>query len=70
MVSCCSREGVYLKDVAAAIGGRLKLPVVSISKEEVATYFGWLATPASTDMPASSALTRIGWVGTHIMKAS
>ena len=49
-------EGVSLKDIATAIGGRLKLPVVSISKEEAAAHFGWLAMPASTDMPASSAL--------------
>ena len=60
-------EGVSLKDIATAIGGRLKLPVVSISKEEAAAHFGWLAMPASTDMPASSALTQqwLGWKTTH-----
>jgi len=57
-------EGVCLKDIAAAIGGRLKLPVVSISKEEAAAHFGWLAMPANTDMPASSALTQ-QWLGWH-----
>ncbi len=57
-------EGVSLKDIAMAIGGRLKLPVVSISKEEAATHFGWLAMPAAIDMPASSALTQ-EWLGWH-----
>jgi len=57
-------EGVYLKDIAAAIGRRLKLPVVSKSKEEAAAHFGWLAMPASTDMPASSTLTQ-EWLGWH-----
>lgn len=60
-------EGVYLKDIATAIGGRLKLPVVSISKEEAAVHFGWLAMLAGADMPASSALTQewLGWHPTH-----
>jgi nucleoside-diphosphate-sugar epimerase len=60
-------EGVYLKDIAAAIGGRLNLPVVSNSKEKAAAHFGWLAMPASTDMPASSALTQewLGWKPNH-----
>ena len=57
-------EGVCLKDIAAAIGGRLKLPVISKSKEEAAAHFGWLAMPTSTDMPASSALTQ-EWLGWH-----
>jgi len=57
-------EGVSLKDIAFAIGGRLKLPVISISKEEAAAHFGWLALPVSTDMPASSTLTQ-QWLGWH-----
>jgi len=57
-------EGVYLKDIAAAIGRRMKLPVVSKSKQEAAAHFGWLAMPAGTDMPASSALTQ-EWLGWH-----
>lgn len=60
-------EGVSLKDIATAIGGRLKLPVVSKTKEEAAAHFGWLAIPVATDMPASSALTQkwLGWQPTH-----
>ncbi len=60
-------EGVYLKDIAAAIGRRLNLPVVSKSAEEAAAHFGWLAMPVAIDMPASSALTQewLGWKPTH-----
>ena len=57
-------EGIQLKDMATAIGRRLKLPVVSVTKEEAIAHFGWLAMPAGTNMPASSVLTRewLGWV--------
>jgi len=60
-------EGVSLKDIATAIGEKLKIPVVSKSKEEAATHFGWLVVPVSTDMPASSVLTQqwLGWKPTH-----
>lgn len=60
-------EGVSLKDIAASIGRRLNLPLVSKSKEEAAAHFGWLAMPAATNMPASSALTQewLGWRPNH-----
>ena len=57
-------EGVSLKDIATAIGNKLKIPVLSMTKEEAAAHFGWLAMPAATDMPASSALTQ-EWLGWH-----
>ena len=55
-----------MRDIAEAIGGRLKLPVKSIAPEEAPTYFGWLAMFAGYDMPASSAQTRakLGWAPT------
>jgi nucleoside-diphosphate-sugar epimerase len=58
-----AEEGVPMKDIAAAIGRRIKVPVVSLSPEEAAQHFGWLAMFAAFDMPASSALTqqRLGW---------
>ena len=46
-------EGVSLKDIATAIGGRLKLPVVSKSKEEAAAHFGgcwWIVHLRSTTL--------------------
>jgi nucleoside-diphosphate-sugar epimerase len=56
-------EGVPLRDIAAAIGRGLKVPVVSISREEAAAHFGFFAGFASLDLAASSALTqkRLGW---------
>jgi nucleoside-diphosphate-sugar epimerase len=53
-----AEEGVPMRDIAEAIGRRLKLPVKSIAPEEAQVYFGWLAMFAGHDMPASSAQTR------------
>jgi nucleoside-diphosphate-sugar epimerase len=56
-------EGVAMRDIAEALGRALKLPVVSLSGDEAAEYFGWMAMFAGLDMPASSALTqkKLGW---------
>jgi len=56
-------EGVSTRDIAEAIGRRLKLPVKSITPEEAPSFFGWLGGFAGLDMPASSAWTRktLGW---------
>lgn len=51
-------EGVSLREIAEAIGRGLKLPVVSLSPDEAAAHFGWFATFAGLDMPASSAKTQ------------
>jgi nucleoside-diphosphate-sugar epimerase len=58
-----AEEGVPVREVAAVIGRRLKVPVVSLSKDQAAAHFGWLGMFADYDMPASSALTRerLGW---------
>ena len=58
-----AEEGVSIRDIAQAIGRRLKLPVKSIGPEEAQAFFGWLAMFAGHDMPASSAQTRqqLGW---------
>ncbi len=53
-----AEEGVAFKDIAAAIGKGLNLPVVSVPPEGTAERFTWLAVFAAADMPASSALTR------------
>jgi nucleoside-diphosphate-sugar epimerase len=53
-----AEEGVPMRDIAEAIGRRLKLPVKSIAPQEAQAYFGWLAMFASLDMPASSEQTR------------
>ena len=51
-------EGVSLRDIAETIGKGLKIPVVSLDQEKAAEHFGWLATFAGLDMPASSEWTR------------
>lgn len=58
-----AEEGVPARDIAEAIGRGLKVPVVSMSPEEAAGHFGWLAHFVAWDIPASSALTRekLGW---------
>src|SRR5271168_1695315 len=58
-----AEEGVGMREIADAIGRGLKVPVVSLSPEEAAGHFGWLAVFAGIDAPASSALTqeRLGW---------
>jgi nucleoside-diphosphate-sugar epimerase len=56
-------EGVPLKDIAEAVGKRVKVPVVSMSAAEATGHFGWLAGFAGLDLAASSAQTQkqIGW---------
>ncbi|MBB5414238.1 SDR family oxidoreductase [Paraburkholderia atlantica] len=56
-------EGVSAREIAEALGRGLKLPVVSIARDEAQAYFGWMAMFAALDMPASSAQTqaRLGW---------
>jgi nucleoside-diphosphate-sugar epimerase len=58
-----AEEGVPMKDIAAVIGKRLGVPIVSVAPEKAAEHFGWFAMFAGMDMPASSALTRetLGW---------
>ena len=58
-----AEEGVTAKDISEALGRSLKLPVVSLTGDEVAAHFGWMAMFAGADMAASSAITRkkLGW---------
>ncbi|MGN6529366.1 MAG: SDR family oxidoreductase [Burkholderiaceae bacterium] len=60
-------EGVPFRDIAAAIGRGLGVPVVSKSGDEVAAHFGWFAAFAAMDAPASNARTRaaLGWAPTR-----
>ncbi|MEJ2815553.1 SDR family oxidoreductase [Caulobacter sp. CCG-8] len=56
-------EGAPFKAIAAAIGAGLGVPVVSVSPDEAADWFGWFARFAAADAPTSSAWTRevLGW---------
>ncbi|MBN3763385.1 SDR family oxidoreductase [Burkholderia sp. Ac-20365] len=51
-------EGVPFREIAAVIGRRLNVPVVSVSPDEAAKHFGWFAGFAGMGVPASSAKTR------------
>ncbi len=58
-----AEEGIALRDVAAALGRGLDMPVRSIGPDEVQAYFGWMAMFAGMDLWASGAWTqaRLGW---------
>jgi nucleoside-diphosphate-sugar epimerase len=60
-------EGVPFKQIAAAVGRNLGIPVRSISPEEAGDYFGFLGSAAQMDNPASPAITRelLGWTPAH-----
>lgn len=61
-----AEEGIPLRDIAAAIGQGLKIPVVSIPPEEALAHFGRVGGYAGLDLSASSAITqqRLGWLAT------
>lgn len=58
-----AEQGVALKDIAAAIGHGLNVPVTSISQEQAQEHFGFLGFFAGRDAHISSAQTRakLGW---------
>lgn len=53
-----AEQGVATRDIAAAIGRGLDLPVAPVSPEQAGAQFGFLAGFLGVDMPVSSALTR------------
>jgi nucleoside-diphosphate-sugar epimerase len=61
-------EGVTLRDIAEVIGAGLKMPVKSITPEQVPEYFGWMAHLATTDLAASGTLTQqqLSWKSTGL----
>ena len=62
-------EGIPLRELAEAIGGRLGVPAVSIPLDElmVPGYFGFLANIVTKSYPASTLITRqgLGWEPTR-----
>jgi nucleoside-diphosphate-sugar epimerase len=60
-------EGVPIRAIAEVIGRQLEVPVVSVSPDDAAEHFTWLAGFLALDSPAASARTRelLGWQPTH-----
>ena len=66
VLHAAAEEGVAFREIAEAIGHRFELPATSLSAEQAAERFGFLARFVGMDIPASSARTRelLGWVPT------
>lgn len=58
-----AEEGVSMRSIAELISKRLDLPAKSLTDEEAASHFGWLAAFVARDNHVSSELTRkeLGW---------
>ncbi len=58
-----AEAGVTAREIAEALGRRLNLPVVSISRDEAAAHFGFLSHFIALDSPTSNTKTRerLGW---------
>jgi hypothetical protein len=66
VVHAVAEEGIATRDIAAAIGRALDLPVASVAPEDADAHFGWIAGFFGRDVPARSELTRerLGWTPT------
>jgi nucleoside-diphosphate-sugar epimerase len=62
-----AEDGIATRDIAAALGSYLGVPVESVPAERAQSHFGWLGAFFGADAPASSARTRglLGWEPTH-----
>ena len=58
-----AEQGVPARDIAAVIGRRLQVPVVSKTRAQIPEHFGWIGHFFAIDCPASSLLTQqaLGW---------
>lgn len=67
LLHAVAEEGIATRDIAAALGRFLGVPVESIPAERAQEHFGWMGRFFGADMAASSALTRsrLGWEPTH-----
>jgi nucleoside-diphosphate-sugar epimerase len=60
-------DGVAFREIAAAIGSKLALPVVSVAADDVPEHFSYLGPFVSLDNVVSSKMTRawLGWEPEH-----
>ncbi|WP_308030994.1 hypothetical protein [Streptomyces sp. CoH27] len=58
-----AEDGVLMRSIAEVISKRLNVPTRSLTKEQAAGHFGWLAAFAARDNHVSSGLARkeLGW---------
>lgn len=61
-----AETGIPFREIAAAIGRGLGVPVASLSEEEAIAHFSWLAAFVGMDARASTEFTRtkLGWLPT------
>jgi nucleoside-diphosphate-sugar epimerase len=66
-VHAVAEEGIAARDIAAALGAHLGVPVGSVPAERAIEHFGWIGRFFGADCAASSDLTRetLGWEPTH-----
>jgi len=59
-------QGVPFRDIAAVMGRRMNLPVISVPRDKAGEHFGWMGAFVQFSVPASSQLTRqrLGWTPT------
>jgi nucleoside-diphosphate-sugar epimerase len=65
-VHAVAEEGVLSRDIAAAIGDYLGLPMLSVAPADTEAHFGWIGRFFGMDITASSAHTRqsLDWMPT------
>ena len=62
-----AEPSIPFREIAAAIGHGLRVPVVSVSADEASTHFGWFRHFAELDAPVSAEQTQkqLGWHSTQ-----
>ena len=67
VMHAAAEEGIATRDIAAALGQFLGVPVESIPADRARAHFDWLGMFFGADAPASSARTRemLGWTPSH-----
>jgi nucleoside-diphosphate-sugar epimerase len=65
-VHAVGESGIPSRDIAAALGGYLGLPTLSVAPEEAEAHFGWIGRFFGMDITASNARTRelLDWTPT------
>ncbi|MCX2730150.1 SDR family oxidoreductase [Saccharopolyspora sp. NFXS83] len=61
-----AESGIPSRDIAAAIGEQLGVPVISVAPEDAETHFGWIGGFFGMDAAATNERTRelLGWTPT------